>query len=295
MESANNISGGDKRGNNDNSRRAFIKKIGVLGASAFISPLVGAMGESSSGESENDPKYESYITDEINEIKDIITNNNYEKILSNPYLAYTLYYSQEFLDTISNVKNQRHVYEKITGKILPFITPEFRKSAMLYFEKKTKDEENSENKKILTNEVVPLKNFRFGEGKGHKNAIDLFTKELSPVFSMGGGLVLIAENGWSPDNELSTSTMLGGNTVVVYNYLTKEFYRYAHLNEARVKSGKLITEGEKLGSVGHSGANAVLLGHGEHLHFEINKYLYDKNINQPISSEILKERLEKLK
>ena len=89
--------------------------------------------------------------------------------------------------------------------------------------------------------------------------------------------------------------MSGGNTVIVFNYLTKEFFRYAHLDEVAVSPGELIMEGKNLGTVGHTGKNASLQGHGSHLHFEINKYLSDKNTNQSLSVKELKKRLKNLK
>jgi murein DD-endopeptidase MepM/ murein hydrolase activator NlpD len=82
--------------------------------------------------------------------------------------------------------------------------------------------------------------------------------------------------------------------VIVFNYLKKEFYRYAHLGKITVSPGDLVMEGDKLGTVGHTG-NASRIGHGHHLHFEIHKYLDDQNTNQALLASDLKKRLENLK
>ena len=81
---------------------------------------------------------------------------------------------------------------------------------------------------------------------------------------------------------------------IVFNYLTKEFFRYAHLNKVAVSPGELVMAGDNLGTVGHTGKNASLPGHGQHLHFEIRKYLSVKNINQPLMADDLRKLLGNL-
>ena len=240
-------------------------------------------------------KPEQFILNQIDKIKEIVLNNKYEQVFHNPYLAYALYYSQPFLDEVSNSKNQHDVSERIIGSITNFITPEFRRNAIIFIEKQTKEKENLQNKKISTNQNLPLKEFSFGFGKNHKDAIDLFTKESSLAYSIEGGIVLVADKNWQLNNELSSSSMKGGNTVVIFNYLNKEFYRYAHLDKVNVSSGELIMSGQELGTVGHTGKEASISGHGQHLHFEINKYLNSENVNQLLTVNDLKNRLRRLK
>ena len=277
------------------SRRDFIRKAGLLGATFLASPLTGLAEKISRTESKDKLKYEQFIVDQVNKIKEIIAGKKYDQILSNSYLIYALYCLQSFLDQVSNPKNQHHVPEKIIGSIAHLITPEFRAQVILSLEERTKEKERQENKKISTNESLPMKNFIFGKkGENHNNAVDLFAKESSPVCSVGGGLVLVADSNWQPGNELSSSSVKGGNTVITFNYLTKEFYRYVHLNKVAVCSGELVVEGQNLGTVGHTG-NASRPGHGEHLHFEIHKYLGDKNTNQALLASDLRKRLENLK
>ncbi len=277
------------------SRRDFLGKTAFLGTTVLASPLAGMAEKISPDESGGNTEYEQFVVDQINEIKEIVANKKYRDILSNPYLAYCLYYLQSFLDQTSDPKNQRSVPEKIIGAVAHLITPEFRAQAILSLEEQTKDKERLEDKKISANKVLPLKKFIFGSiGKNHEIAIDLFTNESSPVYSTGGGLVIVADNDWHPDSELSSSSIQGGNTVIIFNYLTKEFFRYAHLNKIAVSPGELVMAGENLGTVGHTGKNASLPGHGQHLHFEIRRYLSDKNINQPLMADDLKKLLGSL-
>ena len=56
-----------------------------------------------------------------------------------------------------------------------------------------------------------------------------------------------------------------------------------------------ITAGVKIGTVGHSGTNASKPGHGEHLHFEINKYDQRSKIVRPLLEDELKQRIENAK
>jgi hypothetical protein len=281
----------------DPSRRDFLKKAGYLGAAALTADIIAKFSPISpkNEQAKDDKKHEQFIIDQVNEIKKIIEGKKYNEILSNSYLASYFYYSQSFLDEISNSKNEDYVSEKIIRTITHLITPEFRKQVILELEKQTKEKELFENKTISTKEVAPLKDFSFAEGESHKDAIDLFTNESSPIYSMKSGLVIIADKGWRLNDELSSSSMSGGNAVIVFNYLTKEFFRYAHLDKVAVNPGELIMESENLGTVGHTGKNASLLGHGQHLHLEINKYLSKKNINQSLSTNDLKKRLENLK
>lgn len=109
---------------------------------------------------------------------------------------------------------------------------------------------------------------------------------------MGSGIVVLAETGWQEEDEVSTSSTKGGNTVIVYNYLTKEFSRYAHLDEVSLEPGQLVMPGDKVGTVGHTGTNACKPGHGGHLHFEINAYNSDKKTNESVLAPQLKERIE---
>ena len=125
-----------------------------------------------------------------------------------------------------------------------------------------------------------------GRRSTHPFAIDLFALEGSPVCSATRGLVVLAENGWRPGEWFSTSSVRGGNTVIVFDPDGRRFLRYAHLDSATAVTGLFVEASDVIGTVGHTGFNADRKGHGRHLHFEINEY--DRGTVRAISRENLK-------
>jgi len=109
---------------------------------------------------------------------------------------------------------------------------------------------------------------------------------------MSRGIVVLAENGWDMENEFSTSSMRGGNTVIVFSGEDKSFYRYAHLRETAVQTGTILPSGTRIGTVGDTGINASKPGHGGHLHLEINKYDQERS---KMTATPLKNLQEKIK
>ena len=105
----------------------------------------------------------------------------------------------------------------------------------------------------------------------HDDALDIFVDEGTPVESASDGLVVEAEIGWNPDDPLGTSAVRGGNEVIVFDRAGNRFFRYCHLETVLVAPGQIVDQGDFLGTVGHTGFNAMLPGHGQHLHFEINR------------------------
>jgi len=105
----------------------------------------------------------------------------------------------------------------------------------------------------------------------HDDALDMFVDEGTPVESSTDGLVIEAQTGWKAEDPFSTSAVRGGNEVIVFDPLGNRFYRYCHLAIVLVAAGQRVERGDFLGTVGHTGFNAVMPGHGQHLHFEINR------------------------
>jgi murein DD-endopeptidase MepM/ murein hydrolase activator NlpD len=121
--------------------------------------------------------------------------------------------------------------------------------------------------------IFPLSKSRIAAGRRtHQDAIDLFAPEGSEVYAVWHGIVVLAEGGWSADNAFSTSSRKGGNTAIVFTPDHDRFYRFCHLSTVLVSPGKLVSAGEVVGRVGHTGLNASRGGHGRHLHFEMNEY-----------------------
>jgi murein DD-endopeptidase MepM/ murein hydrolase activator NlpD len=106
----------------------------------------------------------------------------------------------------------------------------------------------------------------------HPNALDLFVPEGSPVHSATQGLVILAEGGWREGDPFSTSSLRGGNAVIVFCPNENRFYRYCHLEGVDVAAGATVEAGQQIGTVGHTGFNASRKGHGRHLHFEVNEF-----------------------
>ncbi len=265
------------------SRRKFIADVSTGLASGALLPVT----EFFSGI--EDKEKEAFIKKNIEEIKSIIHNNNCEGVLANPYLVSILYYSNDFLNETTPQQKTKSVYLRIINEVLPLITVEFKSLYINYLsslEEVTKEDES-----------FPLENLRINYGKNnHLDAIDLFIEEGSPIHAFAGGVVVLAENTWKKDNEMSTSSVRGGNTVIVFNSTKKEFYRYAHMENTTedAKPGQSIKSGAKLGTVGHTGLNATKAGHGGHLHFEIHKLNMNTIGNDNIMLEEIQNRLERV-
>jgi murein DD-endopeptidase MepM/ murein hydrolase activator NlpD len=92
------------------------------------------------------------------------------------------------------------------------------------------------------------------------------------VRSASRGMVILAESKWREKEWFSTSSVRGGNAVIVFDADRDLFYRYAHLESVSAAAGVLVEAGDEIGAVGHTGFNASLQGHGRHLHFEMNEF-----------------------
>lgn len=235
-----------------------------------------------------------YIDSQVQEIKHIVLKGRYEHLLSNRYAAACVYYSDHFFSVIGQYQNQIDVPTKIFGRVCHLITCEFRQRAIAALEATTRSRAEISGRRLTTTESVPLSKFSFGQGLNHSDAADLFTREGSVVRAFTDGIVLIADTGWSAGDEFSSASMKGGNTVIIFNYLKNEFYRYAHLQSVYVSPGELVFAGSRLGTVGHTGKNAYLPGHGGHLHFEINHYDRNARRNVIVPAREIRRRLGNL-
>jgi murein DD-endopeptidase MepM/ murein hydrolase activator NlpD len=122
--------------------------------------------------------------------------------------------------------------------------------------------------------AAPVAYSASGGGSGsHRYAIDLFAPEGAPVYAVSRGMVVLADRDWSEANLFSTTSRKGGNAVIVFDPDHDRFYRYCHMSTVEVSAGKLVSAGQIVGTVGHTGLNAERPGHGHHLHFESNQYL----------------------
>jgi murein DD-endopeptidase MepM/ murein hydrolase activator NlpD len=140
----------------------------------------------------------------------------------------------------------------------------------------------------------------------HK-AYDIIVKEGTPVHPIGTGIVVAVEGNWwqkindgipirvdrrSWWDEIHVTdrpiSMKSGNFVLIYHPPkkgsgSKGYYSfYAHMEEnPPVELGQIVTPNDTIGFVEHSGYNAMINGHGGHLHLSVEKDL-GKGYLEPI-------------
>jgi murein DD-endopeptidase MepM/ murein hydrolase activator NlpD len=246
------------------TRRDFIKKTTKALGGIVVS------GEFLENVKENGLQ-EKTVKGEIEKCTQIIRNEQYEKVLGNPYLVSTLFYSKE---AIQNIKPP-HEYpaEEIIVNIYPLITKQFREKYITFLTNLVRDTSLNQENMNMEGLSFPLDNLDWRDAEyNHEDALDLFTEEGSPIYSISGGIVVLAENGWRMGDKMSTSSMRGGNTIIIFNPQEESFYRYAHLQKTIIEAGTILPSGTRIGTVGHTGINASKRGHGGHLHLEMNRY-----------------------
>lgn len=101
--------------------------------------------------------------------------------------------------------------------------------------------------------------YPWGRSRTHKG-IDIFAPKGTPVLASTNGWV------WSTGYD-----SLGGHYILIVGAKWR-FHYFAHLASIDISSGRWITAGERIGSVGDSG-NAQ--GKTPHLHYQINNLIPD--------------------
>lgn len=207
---------------------------------------------------------------EVDRAKQIVGGLDTDNLLASPYLVSVVYYHDGFLSTFPADRSSADPERRIVGQISNMATPLVKaKFIDLLHEIWNKSDQRGspQLRQPLTYFVVGA------SSRTHRYAIDLFTSEGAPVYSVSRGIVVLADRGWDPADLFSTSSRKGGNAVIVFDPDRDRFYRYCHLSTVLVTAGDLVRSGEVVGKVGHTGFNASLPGHGRHLHFEVNEYV----------------------
>ena len=207
----------------------------------------------------------AHLLEWTNHAAAIVHEKNFKAVLSNPYLVSALFYSEEFKKKLRRVghadNTSRQAIKKILGQLPADFSQDFFKLFPATF--------STDSFRIK--EQAPLEKLDFGKGKNHPDAVDLFAAPGTVIFSISDGVVVLSEESWSRVDSESTSSLRGGNTIMIYSPQQSRLYRYAHLAKIEVKTGDMVEIGDSLGTVGNSGANATKPGHGGHLHLDINQ------------------------
>lgn len=236
------------------------------------------------------------IAQKIREARDILLQDNPELFFTNGYVASALYYSDQFLQQELGLgETEDNISQQIIGGIRDLVTPQKRKQYLDFLRERFSDAHQSGTRDVCLR--IPLKKIDWGslrKGESHLYAVDLFIPEGSEVFSMSNGVVALAENGWQKDDPFSTSSFAGGNTIIIFHPHKNEFYRYCHLARALPETGKAVSAGDVIGIVGHTGKNASLPGHGNHLHLEIHR-IDDAESVVTFSSQEIRQRIMEIK
>ncbi len=191
--------------------------------------------------------------------------------LESPYLASAIYYHDGLFDAFDENKPTADPADRVVAHIARRLAPATKRAYVALLADACA---SCYSELDMDRFVVPVPyETPLGSGRGvHPSAIDLFVPEATPVRSASRGLVILAESGWQSGDWFSTSTVRGGNTVIIFNPDTNQFFRYAHLERAQTAAGSFVEAGDCLGFTGHTGFNANRKGHGRHLHFEINAF-----------------------
>jgi len=219
---------------------------------------------------------ETQVVAEVARAENILDELRPDNALDSPYLLSAVYYHDGIFDRFSRDRAEADPADRVVAHIARLLTPE-RKRACINLLCAIARAQTAESPPrfalpVAWSEPQDKRGRRRWGPQNHKNAIDLFVKEGSPVYAAAAGLIVLAEGNWNLDQPFSTSSLRGGNAVIVFDPRENRFYRYCHLEKVLVQPGALVEAGSQIGVVGHTGFNASQPGHGGHLHFEINQY-----------------------
>jgi hypothetical protein len=236
------------------------------------------------------PEIEARVAAEVAKASQVFADPAFANLFSSGYLACAIYYHDGLFNPALPDRPNSDPADRIITKIVGQMPAGFKRTyvAML--------------RALCTLEASELAPDRFQlpvmyepialRGNVHPSAIDLFADEGTPVVSATRGLVVAAENGWEPEAWFSTSSVRGGNCVIVFDPDASRFLRYAHMAQTFPRAGAFVEAGEKIGLVGHTGFNANRPGHGRHLHFEINEFSDRTGLTTVVVHDDLRDLLE---
>lgn len=109
------------------------------------------------------------------------------------------------------------------------------------------------------------KDVRWKNGPRAHQGWDLYAALNTPVYALGGGVVIWTKNAGDYGNQVLVQFNKDGSTMMSDPALTRYAF-YAHLSEIGVKKGDFVSAGQELGKTGATGNASAKY---PHLHFEI--------------------------
>jgi murein DD-endopeptidase MepM/ murein hydrolase activator NlpD len=216
------------------------------------------------------PEIEAQVAEEVAKARRILDDLNIDNLFASPYVVSAIYYHDGFLSGFPVDRSSADPERRIIGQIGNMLSPEGKARFMRLLHEVWAQSDPAAPERS----AEPVAYSASGGGRrSHLYAIDLFAPEGAAVYAVSRGMVVLADRDWSAASLFSTTSRKGGNAVIVFDPDHDRFYRYCHMSTVEVSAGELVTAGQIVGSVGHSGLNASQPGHGRHLHFETNEYL----------------------
>ncbi len=100
----------------------------------------------------------------------------------------------------------------------------------------------------------------------NQDGLDDRTGRPVEVLAAASGIVVSINLSWEP-----SSSIRGGNYIWIFEPIKSRYYYYAHLDEIFVRVGQVVSKGERLGTVGRTGAKAYPKRSPTHLHFTVHQ------------------------
>jgi murein DD-endopeptidase MepM/ murein hydrolase activator NlpD len=236
------------------------------------------------------PEIESRVSMEVAQATAIAGGLTPVNLFTSGYLVSAVYYHDGLFATFNSDQRDADPADRIVAHVAAAMRPTTKRDYLALLRDLCGDQYSELAPSRLISPVPhePLERSR----NVHPFAIDLFTPEGTPVVAATRGIVVLAESEWQPQEWFSTSSVRGGNSVIIFHPDNSLFFRYAHLQSVATRAGASVEAGDVIGRVGHTGFNADRKGHGNHLHFEINEYDDRTGLVAAISHDDLESLLD---
>jgi murein DD-endopeptidase MepM/ murein hydrolase activator NlpD len=214
------------------------------------------------------PEVDARVADEAAKGRLILEDLNIDNVLASPYVVSAFYYHDGFLDDFPADRSSAAPERRIIGQISNRLTAQSKERFVRLLHELWARSASPAPQRLTS----PVAYKTVSTRRSHQFAVDLFATEGEAVNAVSRGVVVLADGNWDPANLFSTASRKGGNSIILFDPDHDRFYRYCHLSAVSVSAGDIVSPGQAIGRVGHTGLNASRPGHGRHLHFEVNDY-----------------------